>query len=151
MKTIIKTGERAKGKTYALSILRRIIKETGTDIRTKGRSNEEAFLRAVFFRICEDLTFLTLSEISSLVNRKHSQVIRSREIFEQLDKKYLDLYYCLVLDLTSHQWKAREHEATKLRNLQLERTFNNIKEMLNRDFVSKIDLKKEIESITKNL
>jgi len=150
MKHII-SKNRAKGKTFAIYIVKRIISETGVDIRTEGRSNEEAFLRAVFFKVCEELTFLTLKEIGDLVNRKHSQVIRSREMFSQLDKKYLDLYYCLVLDLTFHEWKAREHEQVKLRNLKLEEAFDKINIIINKNVLSIIDLKRELKNYTNDL
>ena len=145
MKQIL-NNERAKGITFAKKILRRVIDETGVDIRTDGRTNEEAFIRAVFFKVCEDLTFLTLTEIGKLVNRKHCTVIHSREIFEGLDKKYIDLYYCLVLDLTNHKWRAREHEILKKRNKELEKTLSNIKDILSKPMVSIIDLRREIKN-----
>ena len=143
MKQIV-NNERSKGVTFAKKILKRIIDETGVDIRTEGRTNEEAFIRTVFFKVCEDLTFLTLTDIGRLVNRKHSTVLHSRKIFEGLEKKYIDLYYCLVLDLTNHKWKAREYNEIKQKNKELEKTLSNIKAILDKPMVSIIDLRREI-------
>ena len=56
------------------------------------------------------------------------------------------MYYCLVLDLTNHKWKAREYNELKQKNQELEKTLNNIKDILSKPMVSIIDLRREIKN-----
>jgi len=86
----------------AEQILNTVNKNTNLNISVKGRDQEIAFSRFIYFALCKKLTHLSLHKIGRLVNRDHSTVIYGLSQIENILKynsKYSILYNRCLIDL----------------------------------------------------
>ena len=62
-----------KDRTKLKVILNEVISKFDTDIRTKRRNRSLVYARAVYYRLCKDLTSHSLAEIGSCLRKDHAQ------------------------------------------------------------------------------
>ena len=78
-----------KGKfkeTTKLKVILNEVKNTlETDIRAKRRTRELVYARAVYYRLCKDLTSHSLSEIGHCLRKDHATVLHGLKVFEHLE------------------------------------------------------------------
>jgi len=82
-------------------VLLRMIELTGIDFTTSERSSATVNLRAIFYKLANDLTFLDDSVIAGMVGRTRTQVLKSKQtITPHIFKTRPDLVdlYNLVLN-----------------------------------------------------
>lgn len=79
-----------------IQIQKLLIKLFGNDFRIKSRKRENVYQRAVYFKLCEDFTKCSLTDIGQSVGLDHATVIHSRKIFKNFqlwgEDEYLDVY-----------------------------------------------------------
>jgi hypothetical protein len=73
-------------ETTKLKVILDEVKNTlETDIRAKRRTRELVYARAVYYRLCKDLTSHSLSEIGSCLRKDHATVLHGLKVFEHLE------------------------------------------------------------------
>lgn len=79
-----------------IQIQKLLIKLFKNDFRIRSRKRENVYQRAIYFKLCEDFTKCSLTDIGNSVGLDHATVIHSRKIFENLkfwkEDFYLDTY-----------------------------------------------------------
>lgn len=79
-----------------IQIQKLLIKLFQNDFRIRSRKRENVYQRAIYFKLCEDFTRCSLTDIGNSVGLDHATVIHSRKIFENLkfwkEDDYLDIY-----------------------------------------------------------
>ena len=79
-----------------IQIQKLLIKLFGNDFRIRSRKRENVYQRAVYFKLCEDFTRCSLTDIGNSVGLDHATVIHSRKIFKNFhlwrEDDYLDVY-----------------------------------------------------------
>lgn len=84
-------------ETTKLKVILNEVKNTlETDIRAKRRTREMVYARAVYYRLCKDLTSHSLAEIGSCLHKDHATVLHGLKVFECLefnkDYSYIKAY-----------------------------------------------------------
>ena len=73
-----------------------VINRFKADITLKNRNRELVYGRAVYYKLCKDLTNHSLSDIGSLISKDHATVLHGLKVFESLifnnDDYYIDAY-----------------------------------------------------------
>ena len=79
-----------------IQIQKLLIKLFENDFRVKSRKRKNVYQRAVYFKLCEDFTRCSLTDIGQSVGLDHATVIHSRKIFKNFhlwrEDDYLDVY-----------------------------------------------------------
>ena len=79
-----------------IQIQKLLIKLFENDFRVKSRKRDNVYQRAIYFKLCEDFTRGSLTDIGNSVGLDHATVIHSRKIFNNLklwkEQEYLDIY-----------------------------------------------------------
>ena len=79
-----------------IQIQKLLIKLFQNDFRIRSRKRENVYQRAIYFKLCEDFTKCSLTDIGNSVGLDHATVIHSRKIFQNLkfwkEDEYLQIY-----------------------------------------------------------
>ena len=79
-----------------IQIQKLLIKLFQNDFRIRSRKRENVYQRAIYFKLCEDFTRCSLTDIGNSVGLDHATVIHSRKIFQNLkfwkEEEYLQIY-----------------------------------------------------------
>ena len=79
-----------------IQIQKLLIKLFQNDFRIRSRKRENVYQRAIYFKLCEDFTKCSLTDIGNSVGLDHATVIHSRKIFQNLkfwkEEEYLQTY-----------------------------------------------------------
>jgi hypothetical protein len=79
-----------------IQIQKLLIKLFQNDFRIRSRKRENVYQRAIYFKLCEDFTRCSLTDIGNSVGLDHATVIHSRKIFQNLkfwkEEEYLKIY-----------------------------------------------------------
>lgn len=79
-----------------IRIQKLLIKLFENDFRIRSRKRKNVYQRAVYFKLCEDFTTCSLTDIGESVGLDHATVIHSRKIFNNLklwkEDEYLEIY-----------------------------------------------------------
>jgi len=79
-----------------IQIQKLLIKLFKNDFRIRSRKRENVYQRAIYFKLCEDFTRCSLTDIGNSVGLDHATVIHSRKIFQNLkfwkEEEYLQIY-----------------------------------------------------------
>ncbi len=81
-----------KENTKLRVIIDEVIKKFDADITQKNRSRELVYGRAVYYKLCKNLTSHSLTEIGSLISKDHATVLHGLKVFETLEFNK-DVYY----------------------------------------------------------
>ena len=81
-----------KENTKLKVIIDEVIKKFNTDITQKNRSRELVYGRAIYYKLCKNLTSHSLTEIGSLISKDHATVLHGLKVFETLEFNK-DVYY----------------------------------------------------------
>ena len=81
-----------KENTKLKVIINEVIKKFDADITQKKRSRELVYGRAVYYKLCKNLTSHSLSEIGSLISKDHATVLHGLRVFETFELNN-DYYY----------------------------------------------------------
>lgn len=81
-----------KENTKLKVIINEVIKKFDSDITQKNRSRELVYGRAVYYKLCKNLTSHSLSEIGSLISKDHATVLHGLKVFETFELNN-DYYY----------------------------------------------------------
>ena len=85
-----------KDRTKLKVIRNEVISTFDTDIRTKRRNRSLVYARAVYYRLCKDLTSHSLAEIGSCLRKDHATVLHGLKVFEGIvfnnDFYYVNAY-----------------------------------------------------------
>jgi hypothetical protein len=77
-------------------ILQLVESKFNVQLRRKARQHHYVVSRFIFYKLCRDFTFCSLSQIGEAVNRNHATVLHGLRQFDNFvfsnDKKYLDPY-----------------------------------------------------------
>ncbi len=93
---------------------------TNTDITTISRKRENVYARAIYFKLCKELTPLTLKQIGQTLNKTHATVIYSiNNIFPAI-KQYDKQLYTVYKELTNSD------------DMPIEQRYINLKEKYNK-------------------
>jgi hypothetical protein len=96
---------------------------TKTEIATNSRKREHVYARAIYFKLCKDLTQLTLKEIGQTLNKTHATVIHSiNNIFPAI-KLYDKKLYNVYAELTNNDEMPIEQ-----RYMHLKEKYNKLKQ-----------------------
>ena len=124
MKTII-FGGRKQGLTHLRDIIKTLRNETGIDIRTEAKDRQATYIRAIYYKLALETTYLSQEIITAEVNRKHSTLIHGRDnVFPDVEKyrpELIDLYKCILFgispsSLNANKVKEQEEEIKALKN-----------------------------------
>lgn len=85
-------------------IIKELIYYLGYDFRTKSRKRHFVYGRALFYKICKDLTLISLSEIGEHAKGKpdHCVVLNGLKTFEEIkmyEPKYMKIYETVKYNL----------------------------------------------------
>jgi hypothetical protein len=84
--------------------IKEIINErVNIDITANTRSRKHVYARAVYYKLCRELTKMKLHEIAATVNRNHASVLHGINNVFKIIKEYNDPMYEIYLDLTREQ------------------------------------------------
>jgi len=84
--------------------IREIINErVNIDITNNTRDRRHVYARAVYYKLCRELTKMKLHEIASTVNRNHASVLHGINNVFKIIKEYNDPMYEIYIDLTKEQ------------------------------------------------
>ena len=79
-----------------IQIRKLLIKLFENDFTVRSRERKNVYQRAIYFKLCEDFTRCSLTDIGQSVGLDHATVIHSRKIFNNLklwrEEEYLDIY-----------------------------------------------------------
>ena len=79
-----------------IQIQKLLVKLFQNDFSLKSRKRNNVYQRAIYFKLCEDFTKGSLTDIGNSVGLDHATVIHSRKIFENLklwkEEEYLETY-----------------------------------------------------------
>ncbi len=79
-----------------IQIQKLLIKLFENDFRIRSRKRHNVYQRAIYFKLCEDFTRSSLTDIGQSVGLDHATVIHSRKIFSNLhlwrEEEYLEIY-----------------------------------------------------------
>jgi len=79
-----------------IQIQKLLIKLFENDFTVRSRERKNVYQRAIYFKLCEDFTRCSLTDIGQSVGLDHATVIHSRKIFKNLkfwkEEEYLDIY-----------------------------------------------------------
>lgn len=79
-----------------IQIRKLLIKLFENDFTVRSRERKNVYQRAIYFKLCEDFTRCSLTDIGQSVGLDHATVIHSRKIFNNLklwrEDEYLDVY-----------------------------------------------------------
>ena len=79
-----------------IQIQKLLIKLFENDFTVRSRERKNVYQRAIYFKLCEDFTRCSLTDIGQSVGLDHATVIHSRKIFNNLklwrEEEYLDIY-----------------------------------------------------------
>ena len=79
-----------------IQIQKLLIKLFQNDFRIRSRKRDNVYQRAIYFKLCEDFTRCSLTDIGNSVGLDHATVIHSRKIFQNLkfwkEEEYLKIY-----------------------------------------------------------
>ena len=81
-----------KENTKLKVIIDEVIKKFDADITKKNRRREMVYGRAVYYKLCKNLTSHSLTEIGSLISKDHATVLHGLKVFESLEFNK-DVYY----------------------------------------------------------
>ena len=82
------------------SIKNKINQRLNIDIKTNTRDRKHVYARAIYYKLCRDLTNMKLHEIAKTVNRNHASVLHGiKTVFPTL-KEYKDPIYKIYVELT---------------------------------------------------
>ncbi len=62
------------------------------DFSNKDRQRHSVYQRAVFFKLCRDLTPYSLSAIGAVVNKDHASVLHGLKLFKNFQDWHEDMY-----------------------------------------------------------
>jgi len=65
------------------------------DFSNKDRQRHSVYQRAVFFKLCRDLTPYSLSAIGAVVNKDHASVLHGLKLFKNFQDWHEDVYLAL--------------------------------------------------------
>jgi len=65
------------------------------DFSGKDRQRHSVYQRAVFFKLCRDLTPYSLSDIGAVVNKDHASVLHGLKLFKNFQDWHEDVYLAL--------------------------------------------------------
>lgn len=65
------------------------------DFSSKDRQRHSVYQRAVFFRLCRDLTPYSLADIGAVVNKDHASVLHGLKLFKHFKDWNEDVYLSL--------------------------------------------------------
>jgi len=148
-----------KGKfkeTTKLKVILNEVKNTlETDIRAKRRTREMVYARAVYYRLCKDLTSHSLSEIGSCLHKDHATVLHGLKVFECLEfnkdysyiKAYEEMYDRLKVNYfinfnSSSELKTKYYRYVN-QNINLKETNKQLKFLVNKELKDTLNLCRE--------
>ncbi|QDP50512.1 MAG: putative bacterial DnaA helix-turn-helix protein [Prokaryotic dsDNA virus sp.] len=95
---------------------------TKTEIASNTRKRQNVYARAIYFKLCKELTKLTLKEIGQTLNKTHATVLHSiNNIFPAI-KLYDKKLYKIYTELTNNDEMPIEQ-----RYAHLKEKYNNLK------------------------
>jgi len=148
-----------KGKfkeTTKLKVILNEVKNTlETDIRAKRRTREMVYARAVYYRLCKDLTSHSLSEIGSCLHKDHATVLHGLKVFECLEfnkdysyiKAYEEMYDRLKVNYfinfnSSSELKTKYYRYVN-QNINLKETNKQLKFLVNKELKDTLNVCRE--------
>ena len=148
-----------KGKlkeTTKLKVILNEVKNTlDTDIRAKRRTREMVYARAVYYRLCKDLTSHSLAEIGSCLHKDHATVLHGLKVFEYLEfnkdysyiKAYEEMYDRLKVNYfinfnSSSQLKTKYYRYVN-QNINLKETNKQLKFLVNKQLKDTLSVCRE--------
>ncbi len=78
--------------TKLRAIRNEVVNKFNADITKKNRTRELVYGRAVYYKLCKNLTSHSLTEIGSLISKDHATVLHGLKVFESLEFNK-DVYY----------------------------------------------------------
>ena len=91
----MKTNE-IKKSTKIKAIRNEVVKKLNADITKKNRNRELVYGRAVYYKLCKNLTSHSLTDIGSFIYKDHATVLHGLKVFETFelnnDYYYLEAY-----------------------------------------------------------
>ena len=148
-----------KGKfkeTTKLKVILNEVKNTlETDIRAKRRTREMVYARAVYYRLCKDLTSHSLSEIGSCLHKDHATVLHGLKVFECLEfnkdysyiKAYEEMYDRLKVNYfinfnSSSELKTKYYRYVN-QNINLKETNKQLNFLVNKELKDTLNVCRE--------
>ena len=82
--------------TKLKAIRNEVVKKLNADITKKNRNRELVYGRAVYYKLCKNLTSHSLTDIGSFIYKDHATVLHGLKVFETFelnnDYYYLEAY-----------------------------------------------------------
>ncbi len=100
------------------------------DFSSPNRQRHNVYQRAVFFRLCRDLTPYALTDIGAIINKDHASVLHGLKLFKNFkhwnEDRYLAIYNEARLRLKEKFNFANPHLETTLEDRYKELFLNHI-------------------------
>jgi hypothetical protein len=114
--------------------IKEIINErTNINIDTPTRRRDHVYARAIYFKLCRDLTPLRLHEIAKTVDKNHATVLHGLNNIFPLLKQYDDPLYNIYVELMEHKlmplrekYDLLKHKYKELSKYTLDQKYNNL-------------------------
>jgi len=83
--------------TKLKAIRNEVVKKLNADITKKNRNRELVYGRAVYYKLCKNLTSHSLTDIGSFIYKDHATVLHGLKVFETFELNN-DYYYLEAYD-----------------------------------------------------